>query len=72
MFAPRLIAIGVKIPNPSRNPKLDCNQAQELCVRRLVGTEHPTQMAQIAQLDTNTQSVMISAMLPDKSKIFFR
>jgi hypothetical protein len=54
MLAPRLIAIGVKIPNTRRNLKLSCNQAQELCVRRLVGTEHPTEMAQIAQLDTNT------------------
>jgi hypothetical protein len=29
-------------------------------------------MPQIAKLDTNTQPVMISAMLPDKSKIFSR
>jgi hypothetical protein len=72
MLAPGLIANGVKIPNSRRNLELGCNQAQELCVRRLVGTEHPTEMPQIAQLDTNTQPVMISAMLPDKSKIFSR
>jgi hypothetical protein len=41
-------------------------------VRHLVGTEHLTEMAQIAQLDTYTQPIMISPMLPDKSKIFSR
>ena len=52
--------------------ELGCNQAQQLCVRRLVGTKRPTGMAQIAQLDTYTQPVVISAMLPDKGKIFSR
>jgi hypothetical protein len=72
MLAARLIAIGVKIPNIRRNLELGCNQAQQLCVRCLVGTKRPTGMAQIAQLDTYTQPVVISAMLPDKGKIFSR